>query len=76
MEIDRKDNTAGYSPSNCRWVTRIENANNKSNNRRFVYNGRVMTMAEIARENNINYKLFHKHISQGMSVEDAIRRQR
>ena len=76
MEIDRKDNTAGYSPSNCRWVTRIENANNKSNNRRFVYNGRGMTMAEIARKNNINYKLFHKHISQGMSVEDAIRRQR
>lgn len=27
--LDRRDNTKGYSPSNCRWATRVEQAQNK-----------------------------------------------
>lgn len=30
LELDRRDNDAGYSPDNCRFVTRLENARNKS----------------------------------------------
>lgn len=75
-EIDRIDNNGNYGPNNCRWVSRTENANNKRNNRKLIYNGKLMTMAEIARANNINYKLFHKHLSKGMTVEEAIRKQK
>lgn len=36
LEIDRRDNSRGYSPDNCRWVTRAVNVNNvgtiKANN--------------------------------------------
>lgn len=42
-EIDRIDNTKGYEPTNCRWVTRLENARNKSNNRIIEHNGESMT---------------------------------
>ena len=32
LDIDRIDNTKGYSPCNCRFVTHKENCNNKTNN--------------------------------------------
>lgn len=29
LELDRTDNSLGYSPDNCRWITRRENLNNR-----------------------------------------------
>lgn len=29
LQLDRRDNDAGYSPENCRWVTRLENMRNR-----------------------------------------------
>ena len=29
LEIDRIDNNGNYCPQNCRWITHIENCNNK-----------------------------------------------
>lgn len=33
LELDRTDNTKGYSPDNCRYITRKENRNNRRDSR-------------------------------------------
>ena len=50
MEIDRIDVLKGYTPDNCRWVSKRENANNKRNNVRVRFNGEIMTLAEWSRK--------------------------
>jgi len=48
--IDRKDNSLGYAPDNCKWSTRIEQASNKGNNVFITFNGQSKTLSEWARE--------------------------
>lgn len=37
--IDRKDSTQNYNPDNCKWSSRIEQNNNKSDTRVIMFNG-------------------------------------
>lgn len=72
LQIDRINNDDGYSPTNCRFVTRFVNANNKRNNLRIEYNGKTQTLKQWCRELGLPYRLTHKHIySLGWSIERA-----
>lgn len=48
--LDRIDNSVGYSPDNCRFLTRRENNNNKTNNRNIEAFGEIKTAAEWGRD--------------------------
>lgn len=44
-QIDRMDSTSEYAPTNCRWVTKQEQARNQANNRLLTFNGETLPLA-------------------------------
>jgi len=49
MSLDRIDNDAGYSPENCRWVTRYQQNNNTRANTKYSHMGIETTQTSWAR---------------------------
>jgi hypothetical protein len=72
LTIDRRSNHQGYRPSNCRWVTATQNANNKRNNRRLTYNSRTQTLAEWSRETGLSYKTLSSRLCRGWTAKKTL----
>lgn len=69
--IDRKDNELGYSKSNCRWATYLEQANNKRANIRYKLNNKEYTIAELARMHTMPYATMRIRLLL-MPIEQAV----
>lgn len=48
--IDRIDVNGNYEPSNCRWVSRQVQNNNKRCTKKYLVDGKVMSIGDIARK--------------------------
>ena len=70
--LDRVDNNGPYSPENCKWATRSEQAGNERNNRWITANGRTQTLAQWAKELGCNPSNILYRIKSGMSEEQAV----
>lgn len=57
LSIDRKDNSKGYCPSNCRWIPLSEQSNNKTTTVLYTHNGETHNLKEWSRILNFDYAL-------------------
>lgn len=72
LSIDRIDNNDDYNPSNCRWSTDIEQANNKTDNRYIKIGSESHTLSEWCKIKNISRTAVYKRMQNGMSAEEAL----
>jgi hypothetical protein len=67
--VDRIDNSKGYEPGNIRWADKWEQANNKTNNIRVVFQGQEFSSISvfcrwIASQCNLNPKHIQRELSK------------
>lgn len=72
LTIDRIDNNKGYFPDNCRWTDKITQANNTRSNRFLTFNNKTQTIAQWARELELNANRIGDRLNHGWSIEKAL----
>lgn len=64
LTIERIDVNDGYKPSNCKWITKAEQARNKTNSFIVEIDGESKCLAEWCERYEINYSTVHQRIAK------------
>lgn len=74
LTLDRINPNGDYSPQNCRWASKRQQANNRRNTVYLEYNGERHTISEWADLLEINRSTLNNRVHRGWSVEKALAR--
>ena len=72
LELDRRDNSKGYSPENCRWVSRKTNNRNRRSNRMVETPLGAMTVAELSERSGIGVTTLLYRLNAGVASESLL----
>lgn len=72
LSLDRKNNDLDYSPNNCRWANRIEQASNRGTCIFITFNGETKNLSEWAREFGISFACLKYRIKCNWPIEKAL----
>lgn len=72
MTLDRIDNSKGYEPGNCRWVTQAEQNKNRSHCVLLTFNGITQNVTDWAEFVGISSNALSQRLYLGWSVERAL----
>lgn len=71
--LERRDNDRDYSPENCLWATRKEQARNRSSSVRITAGGLTLTIAEWAERTGVHQRVVWMRLNRyGWPVEKAV----
>jgi hypothetical protein len=71
--IERMDSDGNYCKENCSWATVREQSRNRRNNRKYLYGGRFVTIAELSEVSGVRYaRLYYRLVTLKWNVDRAI----
>lgn len=73
LTLDRRDNNLGYTPNNCRWVTKNEQLLNQRRNRVIEFNGKAQPLSEWAKELEVEFSTLWRRLARGLPLNIALK---
>lgn len=72
LSIDRINVKGNYEPTNCRWITMLDQQSNKTTNHYITYQNKTLTLSQWSRELNIPISTIFNRIRRGKSLVEIL----